>query len=91
MEPSLIKETRTVSQITKGTTPCPALRIIFSEIVWSGIILLHAHPQVVYYNCAVSPVSVYSFRKSCDYKTCRQTDGLVISFIPHKQMWVKTG
>ena len=29
-------------------TPRPTLLIISLEIVWTGIILLHAHPQVLY-------------------------------------------
>ena len=43
--------TRTVSQITKDATHNYLPYIISLDIFGLGIIFLHTHPQVIYYNC----------------------------------------
>jgi len=50
-------ETRTVGRITQGK-PHHTLLIISLEVFWTRIILLHAHPQVVY--CQMCLISIYS-------------------------------
>jgi len=42
----------------------------------TGIIFIHAHPQVVHCNSVVSSLSAHLFRRSCAYKTFGQTDWL---------------
>ena len=62
-----LKITRTVSQITRitscGTTRYLPLLLISLEIVWIRIILLCAHPQIVYYNYVKVTISISSSLK----------------------------
>ena len=74
-------------------TPCPAPIIIsfkLSPLIFfqTRIIFLHAHPQVVYYNCV--KYQQYRYRRSSTYKkygqtdTDRRIDRQVDSYIPPK-------
>ena len=62
-----LKITITVSQITRitscSTTSYLPLLLISLEIVWIRIILLYAHPHVVYYNYVKVPISISSSLK----------------------------
>ena len=61
--------------------PGHALLIISLETGWTGIILLHAHPQIVYIQqlCKVSLVSMHSFRR-------RKQRGMIPISPPHKTL-----
>jgi len=54
------QKTSPVSQITKWY-PRPTLPIFLLEIVWTRVILLHAHAQFVYYTC----VKFHQYRFIC--------------------------
>jgi len=81
----MYKLIRTVSQLTKeyttSGTSINTLKIISLEIFRTWIILLHAHPQVVYCNCEVSSVKEELRLQDKDRQTNRKGD----SYIPDHQ------
>jgi len=82
----------------QGTCPHPPFResiskIIFPSKFWTATIFLHAHLQVVYYNCVkfhknpISRLGEVALTRYMDGRTDRQTDGQGDSYIPPQTLF----